>query len=77
MELTRRAPARLLHVLAFVLAKRHILGRQVGQAKAKGEDVAALMAEVAGFGDELKASEEALDAIRAKLEGIALGLPNL
>ncbi|MCF5941611.1 serine--tRNA ligase, partial [Xanthomonas perforans] len=38
---------------------------------------AALMAEVAGFGDELKASEEALDAIRAKLEGIALGLPNL
>ncbi|MCD0245345.1 serine--tRNA ligase [Xanthomonas melonis] len=56
---------------------RNSRSKAIGQAKAKGEDVAALMAEVAGFGDELKASEEALDAIRAKLETIALGLPNL
>ncbi|MCF5956521.1 serine--tRNA ligase, partial [Xanthomonas perforans] len=58
-------------------SQRNCKSKAIGQAKAKGEDVAALMAEVAGFGDELKASEEALDAIRAKLEGIALGLPNL
>lgn len=51
--------------------------KAIGQAKAKGEDVTALMAEVAGFGDELKASEDALEVIRAKLETIALGLPNL
>lgn len=56
---------------------RNSRSKAIGQAKAKGEDVAALMAEVAGFGDELKASEDALDAIRAKLEVIALGLPNL
>ena len=35
------------------------------------------MAEVAGFGDELKASEARLDAIRGEIEAIALGIPNL
>ncbi|HVJ38261.1 MAG TPA: serine--tRNA ligase [Stenotrophomonas sp.] len=51
--------------------------KAIGQAKAKGEDVTALMAEVAGFGDELKASEIALERIRGELEAIALVIPNL
>lgn len=33
IELPRRAPARLLDVLALVLARRHIGGRQVGNAQ--------------------------------------------
>ncbi len=45
--------------------------------KAKGEDVSAVMAEVAGFGDELKASEMRLDELRAEIEAIALGIPNV
>jgi seryl-tRNA synthetase len=56
---------------------RNTRSKAIGQAKAKGEDVAALMAEVAGFGDELKASEVRLDDIRAQIEAIALGIPNL
>jgi seryl-tRNA synthetase len=56
---------------------RNTRSKAIGQAKAKGEDVAALMAEVAGFGDELKASETRLDDIRARIEAIALGIPNL
>lgn len=56
---------------------RNTRSKAIGQAKAKGEDVSALMAEVAGFGDELKASEVKLDEIRAEIEGIALGIPNL
>ena len=56
---------------------RNTCSKAIGQAKAKGEDVTALMAEVAGFSDELKASEVRLDAIRAQIEAIALGLPNL
>ncbi|CAN4279117.1 serine--tRNA ligase [Pseudoxanthomonas sp. LjRoot125] len=56
---------------------RNTRSKAIGQAKAKGEDVAALMAEVAGFGDELKASEVKLDEIRAEIEAIALGIPNL
>jgi len=56
---------------------RNTRSRAIGQAKARGEDVSGLMAEVAGFGDELKASEARLDAIRARIEAIALGIPNL
>ena len=56
---------------------RNTRSKAIGQAKAKGEDVAALMGEVAGFGDELKASEARLDEIRALIEAIALGIPNL
>ncbi|QSX77784.1 serine--tRNA ligase [Agrilutibacter solisilvae] len=56
---------------------RNTRSKAIGQAKAKGEDVAALMAEVAGFGEELKASEQRLEAIRAQIEGLALLIPNL
>lgn len=56
---------------------RNTRSKAIGQAKAKGEDVSSLMAEVAGFGDELKASEVKLDEIRSEIEAIALGIPNL
>jgi seryl-tRNA synthetase len=56
---------------------RNTRSKAIGLAKAKGEDVAALMREVAGFGDELKASEARLDDIRAQIEALALGIPNL
>ena len=56
---------------------RNTRSKAIGQAKARGEDVSALMAEVAGFGDELRSSEERLDDIRARIEAIALGIPNL
>ena len=56
---------------------RNTRSKAIGQAKAKGEDVSALMAEVAGFGDELKASEARLEEIRGRIEAIALGIPNL
>jgi seryl-tRNA synthetase len=56
---------------------RNTRSKAIGQAKAKGEDVAALMAEVAGFGDELKASEIELERIRGELEALALVIPNI
>ena len=56
---------------------RNTRSKAIGQAKAKGEDASALLAEVAGFGDELKASEAELDGIRAELDAIVLGIPNL
>ena len=56
---------------------RNKRSKAIGQAKAKGEDVSALMAEVAGFGDELKASEARLETIRAEIEAIALTIPNV
>ena len=56
---------------------RNTRSKAIGQAKAKGEDVAPLMAEVAGFGEELKASEARLEEIRGRIDAIALGIPNL
>ncbi|PXV61320.1 seryl-tRNA synthetase [Dyella jiangningensis] len=56
---------------------RNTRSKAIGQAKAKGEDVASLMAEVAGIGDKLKANEQALADVQAKLADIALGIPNI
>jgi seryl-tRNA synthetase len=56
---------------------RNTRSKAIGQAKAKGEDVAPLMAEVAGIGDKLKANEHALSDVQAKLADVALGIPNI
>jgi seryl-tRNA synthetase len=56
---------------------RNTRSKAIGMAKGKGEDVAPLMAEVAGIGDELKASEARLDQIRERIEAISLNIPNL
>src|ERR1700742_4499208 len=56
---------------------RNTRSKAIGQAKAKGEDVAPLMAEVAGIGDKLKANELALAEVQAKLADIALLMPNI
>jgi len=58
-------------------ALRNARSKAIGQAKAKGEDVTPIMAEVAGIGDKLKANEAALAEVQQKLTAIALGIPNL
>jgi seryl-tRNA synthetase len=58
-------------------AQRNARSKAIGQAKAKGEDVAPIMAEVAGIGDKLKANEVTLGEVQAKLGALALGMPNL
>ncbi|MEO8002088.1 MAG: serine--tRNA ligase, partial [Arenimonas sp.] len=56
---------------------RNTRSKSIGQAKAKGEDIAPLMAEVAGYADELKASELHLHDVQSKIEHIALNIPNI
>jgi seryl-tRNA synthetase len=56
---------------------RNSRSKAIGHAKAKGEDVSAIMAEVAAFADELKASEIQLDELREKIEALSLGIPNV
>ena len=58
-------------------AKRNAASKQIGMAKAKGEDVAAIMADVAGLGDELKAREEHLAHIQSLTQDLMLNIPNL
>jgi len=57
--------------------QRNTRSKAIGIAKGKGEDASALMAEVAGLGDKLKANEHRLAEIQAELAAIALGIPNL
>ncbi len=58
-------------------AKRNNASKLIGMAKAKGEDVSAVMAEVAGLGDQLKADEAQLSALQAQLQALLLNVPNL
>ncbi|HEY9191982.1 MAG TPA: serine--tRNA ligase [Methyloversatilis sp.] len=58
-------------------AKRNAASKQIGQLKAKGEDVTAVMAEVAGLGDALKVGEERLAALLADIQMFVASLPNL
>jgi seryl-tRNA synthetase len=58
-------------------AERNAGAKAVGQAKAKGQDVAALLARGEALGSELQAIEKQLDAVQAELTALQLGLPNL
>ncbi len=58
-------------------AQRNSLSKQIGQAKAKGGDASALMNQVAGIADELKAGAERLDALQAELHAMLMAVPNL
>jgi len=58
-------------------AQRNATSKQIGIAKGKGEDVSAIMAEVATLGDELKAAEEKLAVIQAQVHDSLLNVPNL
>ncbi|MBI3149874.1 MAG: serine--tRNA ligase [Betaproteobacteria bacterium] len=58
-------------------ARRNSLSKQIGQAKARGENAEALLAEVSGTGDETKRLEAELANVQAKLADFLLELPNL
>jgi seryl-tRNA synthetase len=58
-------------------AQRNAASKAIGQAKARGGDVASIMAEVAGLGDRLKAAEDELARVQQALGELLAGLPNL
>jgi len=57
--------------------ERNTKSKSIGKAKAAGEDIAPLLAEVAGLGDQLKAAEDELGTLQGELNDILLGIPNL
>ena len=57
--------------------RRNALSKQVGALKGKGEDASAVMAEVAGIGDELKTSAARLDQVQGQMADFMLSVPNL
>jgi len=57
--------------------ERNTRSKAIGKAKAAGEDIQPLLAEVASLGDQLKASEIELSEVQEKLQVIHLGIPNI
>ncbi|MDH5189635.1 MAG: serine--tRNA ligase [Gammaproteobacteria bacterium] len=57
--------------------ERNAKSKSIGKAKASGEDIAPLLKEVEGLGEELKASEEKLNVIQAEMDAFLSGIPNL
>ena len=58
-------------------AKRNNTSKQIGIAKSKGEDVSAILAEVTGLGDQLKADEARLTELQTELQNLLLNVPNV
>jgi len=57
--------------------KRNALSKQIGMLKGKGEDTSAVMLDVAGIGDELKANEVLLAQVQERMARFMESIPNL
>jgi len=57
--------------------ERNTKSKSIGKAKAQGEDIAPLLAEVANLGDELDAAKKQLDDAQSQLHEMMMGMPNL
>ncbi len=57
--------------------ERNTRSKSIGRAKAAGEDVGPLLADVEKLGEALKSAERRLSELQAELEDIALEIPNL
>jgi len=57
--------------------ERNSRSKMIGKAKASGEDIAPLLAEIADLGDKHKAAETRLAEVLQKLTDVAMELPNI
>ena len=57
--------------------QRNSNAKAIGLAKAKGEDVQVLLAQVAELGDALKAAETELASIQIEMDVLMSGIPNI
>lgn len=57
--------------------ERNTRSKSIGKAKAAGEDIQPLLAEVQNLGDQLDAAKERLNAVQAQLDDLLLGVPNI
>jgi seryl-tRNA synthetase len=58
-------------------AERNTRSKSIGRAKASGEDIAPLLKEVEGLGEQLKAADEQLGTVQDELNDILMGIPNI
>lgn len=58
-------------------AERNSRSKNIGAAKARGEDISALLAEVDSMGNELDTAKVELDKVQAEIRELLLSVPNL
>ncbi len=58
-------------------AERNSRSKGIGKAKAAGEDIQPLLAEVAGLGEQLEQAKQELEKIQLALQDIYLSTPNI
>jgi len=57
--------------------ERNTKSKGIGKAKAQGENIEPLLAEVANLGDELDAAKKKLDEAQEQIHSMMMGMPNL
>jgi len=57
--------------------ERNVRSKSIGKAKAAGEDIAPLLAQVGQLGDDLDAAKAELETVLAQIDAIVAGIPNL
>ena len=57
--------------------ERNVRSKSIGKAKAQGEDIAPLLAEVGKLGDELDAAKAELSSLLEEINTFTQGIPNL
>ncbi len=57
--------------------ERNVRSKSIGQAKASGQDIAPLLADVASLGDSLEENKNALAVVQEQFNDILMGIPNV
>lgn len=57
--------------------ERNTRSKEIGQAKARGEDIEPLLARVGNLGDELEKASQSLGEVQAEFETLLTAMPNL
>ncbi len=58
-------------------SERNSQSKSIGQAKAKGEDVSAILESVSKIGEQLKVTDEKFKIVQQQIEDIVLTIPNI
>ncbi|WP_019623300.1 serine--tRNA ligase [Amphritea japonica] len=58
-------------------SERNTRSKNIGKAKAAGEDIQPLLAEVSTLGDQLDGAKEQLKIVQDKMDALLMGMPNI
>ena len=66
-----------IHLAETLKSRKNAVSAQVAKMKSKGEDAAAVIAEMRGVADEIKAADDELRIVEERLHAVMLSIPNL